>query len=168
MPNQTLFARPPILFALLVAATLAGPFSGCASLDLGVLSFGPSVTIPEIPPNAPTYSVEIYPASGTPQRASAPLADKMTVAEAVRQTRVDRKFGRRKFFLLRKTPRGETVKMPVNWDSRRKTISPETDYAMYPGDRLAVVEDTSSPLADAIKFLPPALRMSSSSSGRRR
>jgi hypothetical protein len=96
----------------------------------------------EAPPA--NFTVECQPAKGKSIAKEQPLAGPLTVQEALEHTKANKKFRKFKLELHRPLPDGRTHSMVLQYDRSAKHVDPEFDYAILPGDRVIVIEDTST------------------------
>ena len=83
-----------------------------------------------------------------PQAIERPLTGALHVQEALEQTGALKKFRRCEIAIVRRLPNGMGHKIPVDYDRNVKRVTPEFDYALLPGDRLIVTEDTTTAFDD--------------------
>jgi hypothetical protein len=103
------------------------------------------------PPDAPPpakFVVEIRPEKGKPQAVEKTLADQTFMQTALDQTGALKKFKRATIQVYRPLPSGGWHKMDLEMDRESHRIPPEFDYAVLPGDRIIVTEDSSTFLDD--------------------
>ena len=50
---------------------------------------------------------------------------------------------------------GRGLRMPVDYDSRKKAVSPEQNYSLHPNDRIVVTARSTSPLDKFVKAIAP-------------
>ena len=86
-----------------------------------------------------------------PQAIERPLTGTLHVQEALEQTGALKKFRRCEIAIVRRLPNGMGHKIPVDYDRDVKRVTPEFDYALLPGDRLIVTEDTSTAFDDLLQ-----------------
>lgn len=96
----------------------------------------------EAPPG--NFTVEVRPAKGQPIAKEQPLAGHLTVQEALEHTKANKKFGKFNLELHRPLPDGRVHSMLLEYDRAEKHVDPEFDYAILPGDRVIVIEDTTT------------------------
>lgn len=94
-------------------------------------------------PQADKYTVEIRPASGKPEALPQPLTDHVCVQEALEQSGATKKFKRFEVELYRPLSGDRWHRMVLEYDRSNRRVPAENDYALQPGDRLIVNEDTS-------------------------
>ena len=100
----------------------------------------------EAPPG--NFTVEVRPHKGKPIAKEQPLAGHLTVQEALEHTKANKKFKRFNLQLHRPLPDGRVHSMILEYDRNAKLVDPEFDYAIQPGDRVIVIEDTKTMLDD--------------------
>ena len=98
----------------------------------------------EAPPA--NFTVEVRPAKGEPIAKEQPLAGPLTVQEALEHTKANKKYRKFKLELHRPLPDGRVHSMVLQYDRKAKHVDPEFDYAILPGDRVIVLEDTTTML----------------------
>ena len=116
---------------------------------------------PDAPPPA-KYIVEIRPEQGKPQSVEKTLADQTYIQTALDQTGASKKFKRASIEVFRQLPTGGWHKMNLELDKETHRVPPEFDYAVLPGDRIVVIEDTATIIDDMMEralkplgFTPP-------------
>jgi hypothetical protein len=100
-------------------------------------------------PQATVY-VEYHAASGKKSREEVPLQPNMTVQGLITQTKADKKFRRITVDLVRTTG-GEPHKLKITYLNEANRVDYTFDYALHPGDRLLIKQDTTSQLAAMLK-----------------
>jgi hypothetical protein len=149
------FRRLTVLGILAIASGLVG----CSMFQEKIEpKLSAEVTPGAGPAAAPSakYFVEIRPEKGKPQAVSRELSDQMHVQMALEQTGAAKKFSRMQLELYRPLPGGGWHKMILEFDRDAHRVPPEFDYALLPGDRIVVTEDTSTVLDDILeKALEP-------------
>ena len=136
-----------------MAAVMAG-FVGCSvfkeqtspKLNAEVTS-GPA---PDAPPTA-KYVVEVRPEKGKPKSVERSLTEPIHVQTAIEQTGAAKKFARAEIALFRPLPSGGWHKMLLEYDRETHSVPPEYDYAILPGDRIVVTEDTTTIFDDVMQ-----------------
>jgi hypothetical protein len=108
---------------------------------------GPS---PSGPPPA-KFVVEVRPEKGKPQAVEKPLSEPTYVQTALEQTGALKKFKRATIEVYRPLPSGGWHKMNLELDHDTHRVPPEYDYAVLPGDRIVVTEDTTTALDDVMQ-----------------
>lgn len=137
-----------------VLAMAAGCSTGCAmfqpkvspELTASIAPNGVEDGKVEAPPG--NFTVEVRPAKGKPIAKEQPLAGHLTVQEALEHTKANKKFKRFNLQLHRPLPDGRVHSMILEYDRTAKLVDPEYDYAIQPGDRVIVIEDTKTMLDD--------------------
>ena len=109
------------------------------------------------PAQAPSgrYSVEIRSERGKPQSVEKEMTEPLHVQTALEQTGAAKKFPRAFIELYRPLPNGGWHKMELEFDRENHRVPPEFDYAVLPGDRIVVIEDSTNILDD---FMARALK----------
>jgi hypothetical protein len=105
---------------------------------------------PDAPPTA-KYVVEIRPEKGKAQSVEKSLTEPIHVQTAIAQTGAAKKFTRAEIALFRPLPSGGWHKMRLEYDRETHSIPPEFDYAVLPGDRIVVTEDTTTVFDDVMQ-----------------
>ena len=105
---------------------------------------------PVAPPPA-KFTVEIRPENAKPQAIERDLTDQLHVQAALEQTGVSKKWARMNIELYRPLPSGGWHKMSLEFDREHHQVPPEYDYALLPGDRVVVTQDTSNLLDDVMQ-----------------
>jgi hypothetical protein len=134
------------------AAVLSG-LVGCSMFkDKAIPKLSAEVT-PGAPagPQAAKYVVEIRSEKGKPQAVEKALAEPTHVQTALEQTGATKKFKRANVEIYRPLPSGGWHKMLLEFDRETHRIPPEYDYAVLPGDRIIVTEDTTSTMDDIME-----------------
>jgi hypothetical protein len=108
---------------------------------------GPS---PSGPPAA-KFVVEVRPEKGKPQAVEKSLSEPTYVQTALEQTGALKKFKRATIEVHRPLPSGGWHKMNLEVDNDTHRVPPEYDYAVLPGDRIVVTEDTTTALDDVMQ-----------------
>lgn len=145
MSGQRLLPR---LSLLSLGALLALASSGCSSFhprQLDVLGvFAPRRPSPPAP-GEPAYTVVVVPALGSVDEFTVAYDNPITVQEALDQTGAMYHFPRAEVYIERMVPKaGTSHKLTTTYDYAAGGVAPETDYAIYPGDRLVVKQDTTT------------------------
>jgi hypothetical protein len=134
-------------FTLLGFVALASCFVGCSMFKEQVT---PKLTAEVTPgpapsgPPAPKFVVEIRPHNEKPQAVEKPLTESTHVQNALEITGAAKKFERAMVDVYRQLPTGGWHKMSLEYDKNTHRIPPEYDYAVLPGDRIIVTEDTTT------------------------
>jgi hypothetical protein len=126
---------------------IVGSVSGCAVFEeKPTPKLGAQLAPGGGPAMAPggKYVVEIRPERGKPQQVERALTEPTYVQGALEQSGAIQRFGRMHVQLLRPLPAGGWHVMELEFDRDLKRIAPEYDYALLPGDRVVVTEDTTT------------------------
>lgn len=156
MPEPVRTSRLTVLGMVAILGTL----SGCAGLQeqpTPKLSaqLAPATGVPAPAPGG-KYVVEIRPEKGKPQQVERTLSEPTCVQQALEQSGASKRFGRMYVQLQRPLPTGGWHVMELEFDRDLKRIAPEYDYALLPGDRVIVTEDTTTVLDDMmVRALKP-------------
>lgn len=142
--------------ALTVSAT-----SGCSALNTGL---GASL---EQQTTAPTDGngmvvVELRRGENSREFLRAPLRENMLVQDALKGSGAISRFHRMNVVLVRKTPDGHSLRLPVKFDVAKRQVVEMNNYALAAGDKLEVSQDTSTivdrMIANALQPLRPMMR----------
>ena len=139
---------------LLASAAILSGFVGCSMFkEQATPKLNAEVTPGPAPSAAPAakFVVEIRPEKGKPQAVEKPLAEQTFVQSALEQTGALKKFKRAFVEVYRPLPSGGWHKMNLEFDRENHRVPPEYDYAVLPGDRIIVTEDTSNLMDDVIE-----------------
>jgi hypothetical protein len=107
----------------------------------------------KLQPPPGNFTVEVQPEGGEPVAKEQPLVGHLTVQQALEHTRADKKFKKFKLELHRPLPDGRWHKLVVKYDRDQKHVEPDFDYAIQSGDRLIVMQDTTTILDEALDAL---------------
>lgn len=123
-------SRPLLLFGV---ALLACCLSGCQMMvQQPATTSLPSETIP----------VQIRPAYGKVKQIDVVLEPNMRLQDVIEASKV--KFRSKLVHIVRTSPlTGQTHKLEAEFGARRR-VSLETDYAIQPGDKVVIAQDTRS------------------------
>ena len=128
--------------ALLVAATLIG-LVGCQALTTDQKQI--SATSPDM------ITVQIRRSNRSPKTKQIPLQPNMRLQEVVDSSKAP--FRNKVAYIVRTSPKtGDQHKLEANFSSSKR-ISLETDYAIQPGDRIVIAEDTTSSIERVMKSM---------------
>ena len=105
---------------------------------------------PGTPPTA-KYVVEVRPDKDKPKALEKALTEPTHVQEVLEKTGALKQFDRSKVTIYRQLPSGGWHKMNLEYDKEGHGIPPEYDYAILPGDRIVVTEDTSTIFDDMME-----------------
>jgi hypothetical protein len=144
----------PLLAALALAASLS---TGCSmfqprlSPELNAQVTPHGVEDGKIAPPPGNFTVEVQPAKGKPVAKEQPLAGPLTVQEALEHTKANKRFAKFNLELHRPLPDGRMHRMVLKYDRQKKLVDPEFDYSVLAGDRLIVVQDTTTMFDEALE-----------------
>lgn len=129
---------------VVVASTLTVACTcGCGSLQQGPpepLAAGTETsTVTD-----PMVVVELRDGNDDHEYLRAPLKPSMLVQDALKGSGAIDRFHRMDVVLVRNTPGGEKLRLPVRFVSTTRRVVSENNYALQRGDWLEVTEDTSS------------------------
>ena len=134
---------------------------GCSTLDKGQIDFTdptgslPAVSVhPSTPPDINAFTVELREADKKPVVLSVKLDRVLHVQDAVEKSGAVRQFNRMTLELVRPLQNGRHHRLELRYDRRTKRVEPAFDYALRPGDRLVITEDTSNIIDDLMGSLP--------------
>lgn len=96
------------------------------------------------------FMVEVRTAKGQSEAKEQPLSGHLTIQQALVETRANKRFDRFTLELARPLPDGRRHRMTVDYDRTNKCVDPAFDYAILPGDRIIVVEDTTTLIDDML------------------
>ena len=144
--------------SFLMLASISG--SGCQTISASISPlFGVSSEASvsdgnsQIQPSR-TVTVEFYPNRGRPKRTEVAFQDGMVAEDVLQKTGALRRFRRETIQVARFAPSGnDPVKMEVHYDRAKKQITPGTNYAIHPGDRIMVTQDTTTMVDDLMGSL---------------
>jgi hypothetical protein len=165
--------RLPLMLSAVALCSLA---AGCSifqprvSPELSAQVTPEGVEDGKLQPPPGNFTVEVQPASGKSIAKEQPLVGHLTIQQALEHTKADKKFGKFNLELHRPLADGRWHKMVVKYDRQQKQVDPEFDYAIQSGDRLIVVQDTTTLLDEALDavtlpFGGPSLKKSKNPPG---
>jgi hypothetical protein len=105
---------------------------------------------PDGPPAA-KYVIEVRPSKDKPQAVEKSLTEPVHVQAALEKSGALKKFDRCNIEIYRQLPTGGWHKMILEFDKDKHQIPPEYDYAILPGDRIMVHEDTTTAWDDMME-----------------
>lgn len=124
---------------LLVSVTLCG----CQSLTTT------TETLRDVP--ADKIAVQIRPAGKKPRNIQLPLKPDLRLQDVVNSSKPG--FRNKSAYVVRTSPKtGEQHKLVASFGANRR-ISLETDYALQPGDRVVIAQDTTSSFDKVMKSM---------------
>ena len=95
-------------------------------------------------------TVEVRPAHGTATKTQLVLSKNMRLQEVVAATKA--KFRNKDIYIVRVSPQtGQKHKLSAVYDRVNRRITLETDYAIQPGDRVVIAQDTTTSLERVMK-----------------
>jgi hypothetical protein len=97
------------------------------------------------------FDVVFQPKSGKPEHIERSLSEPLTVQQALEQSGGLKKFRRVEIELVRQLPSGGVHTIPCEFDRSTRRINPEFDYALMPGDKVVVKEDSSTIIDDMLQ-----------------
>ncbi len=144
-----------ILSVVIGVLAMGGSFTGCTSLGKTPLWGTQAVVVkdshladPAAAAPAGKYIVEFRAAGGTANSTEHNIAGPLNAHEALQQANAVKKFNRITIELVRPLPNGGWHRMPIEYDRNIRRVPAEYDYAVLPGDRLIVTEDTGNIFTD--------------------
>jgi hypothetical protein len=144
----------PRLATFVAIAVLAG-MPGCSLFQEQVSPRLTSEVLPGeaagVAPQVDKFTVELRADSGKTAVVEQPISGELTVQQALEQSKALKRFKRMDIELYRPLPSGGWHKMTLEFDRGSRTVPPEYDYAVLPGDRIVLIEDTSTFLDDILK-----------------
>lgn len=131
--------------------------TGCAGLetpksDLKTeLSKGGTIP-PDDASGTAKVDVIFQPEKGQPQRLERSLTEPTTVQQMLVQSGGIKKYRRIEVEVIRQRPSGGGhFTIPCEYDRATRQIDPANDYALMPGDRVVIKEDTSTVFDDIMR-----------------
>jgi hypothetical protein len=108
-------------------------------------------------PAGPFFTVEIRRPGYSTQYSRVPHQGATHLQNALEKSGAAQKLKRMELYILRTPPQGgPRQRMTAEYDPAEKRVKWESDYAIYPGDYIVVIEDTSSEFDDMMsRFLGP-------------
>ena len=98
----------------------------------------------------PSCSVAFYSKKKLIKEVKVPVTGPVYVQDVLEKSGATKHFGRMNVALLRKLSHGKLHRMDVEFGKRKKRVSVTSNYAVYPGDRLVVGENTDTALDDML------------------
>ena len=136
--------RMPTSLARLVSSAILmiAVFSGCQALTT---QQQPITSSPDM------ITVQIRQSNRKPKNTQIPLKPDMRLQEIVDSSKAP--FRHKKAYIVRTSPKtGQQHKLEASFDTNRR-VSMETDYAIQPGDRVVIAEDTTSSFDRVMKTM---------------
>ncbi|MGV3609114.1 MAG: hypothetical protein ACO1RA_22095 [Planctomycetaceae bacterium] len=97
-----------------------------------------------------TFYLEFRGDKKKPVMAKGTLTGPTTVQQAMQKAGAFKKFRRLNAEIQRPLPNGSIHVLPCEYDLATKRINPQFDYAVLPGDKIVVTEDTSTIINDML------------------
>jgi len=162
MKLQNIYQRLTMLGIVAIASGLVG----CSLLQdktmpklSAEVATGPAQTFPP----AGKYIMEFHSEKGKLQASERDVTDQLHMQTALDQSGAAKRWARMNVELYRPLPSGGWHKMTIEFDRNARRVPPEFDYAVLPGDRIVVTEDTTSIVDDFMEqtlqplgIIPPA------------
>lgn len=141
--------QPSPRFKISIKSTLVA-FSGLAIVALTGCQ---SLTTQQQPaaPSRDTVTVQIRASNRSPKNIQVPLTPEMRLQDVVDESKAP--FRNKRAYIIRTSPKtGEQHKLEADFGANRR-ISLEFDYAIQPGDRVVIAEDTTSSFDRVMKTI---------------
>jgi hypothetical protein len=155
--------RLPSGFAVLFLTIAGVSFFGCSTAQKENLETGMTQWVEgeegeaqaaQPQPTGPTYIVEIRRPGYSTQHSRIQHQGATHLQDALTKSGAAGKLKRMELYVLRNPPGGgPRQRMTAEYDAAEKRVKWESDYAIYPGDHIVVIEDTSSEFDDMISRL---------------
>lgn len=146
---------------VLVAALTVSASGGCSMLHTGLGTSLEQQTAASADPNGMVV-VELRRGADNREFLRAPVKENMLVQDALKGSGAISRFHRMNIVLVRKTPDGKTLRLPVKFDVAKRQVAEMNNYAIYGGDTLEVSQDTSTMvdrmISNAMQPLRPMMR----------
>lgn len=128
---------------LIVAALTVSATGGCSALHTGL---GASLEQQAAATTDPSGMVVVELRRGENNREylRAPVTENMLVQDALKGSGAISRFHRMNVVLVRQTPDGKALRLPVKFDVAKRQVAEMNNYAIYGGDKLEVTQDTST------------------------
>jgi hypothetical protein len=95
--------------------------------------------------------LEIQPIAGKPKMETIPLQGNMTANDILESKGLTKKYARMELTLIRTIPGTQNRhKMELDYDTRKKRVKIEQDYALYPNDHLVVRQKQFDLIQEAV------------------
>ena len=146
--NSPMIGRLAMTAMILIGATLS---TGCStlpsSLSSGGLFSSDSTQTPVATGSQPQYLVEMQMAYGGSKKYRGVIGQNTTVQSAIEASGAQKKFRKMNVVVLRKLEGAyKPLKMSCDYNSSKKMIRPESDYALQHGDRIVVTPQSENQL----------------------
>ena len=115
--------------------------AGCQSFNFDAAQTGTAQTTKQVPEAnvIGQYQMQLIPSWGEPSVEKINITGPLTVQDALEASGAMKKFGRMKISLGRIVKdKSELLKLPVEYQIRSKSIRPEQNYQVLPGDTITV------------------------------
>ena len=133
----------PKTAGIVLSIALLSSLTGCQSL----MSQQKGVT----EPNPDMVTVQIRASNKAAKNVQVPVAPNMRLQDVVSQAKTS--FRNKTAYIVRTSPKtGEQHKLTASFGKNRR-ISMETDYAIQPGDKVVIAEDTTSSFDRVMKSM---------------
>ena len=103
--------------------------------------------------------VELRDGEDKPEYLRAPWTETMLVQDALKGSGAIQRFRRMNVVLVRETPNGQTLRLPVQYDVAKRRVVETNNYALHAGDRLEVTRDTRTTLDRMLESALEPLRV---------
>lgn len=151
-----------ILTAVTGLLATSALLTGCTSLQTPTLGFGKTALwgshaevikdshVGDSQSAAPAgkFIVEFRDANGKSSSSEFNVTGPLCAHDALQQAKATKKFNRITVELVRPLPSGNWHRMPIEYDRSIRRVPAECDYAILPGDRIIVTEDTGNMFSD--------------------
>ncbi len=139
----------------LAVAFACSVLTGCQSFDLAtsaaVEEKAPIVNKADV---IGQYQMQLIPARRPPSVEKIDITGPVTVQDALEAAGAMRKFGEMKISLGRIIKgKGTLLKLPIDYQTKSKTVRPEQNYQLLPGDTITVSPKDSKTLEKIIESL---------------
>ena len=102
-------------------------------------------------PSQETVTVQLRQANRSPKNIKVPFTPEMRLQQVLDTSKAP--FRNRLAYIIRTSPKtGEQHRLEANFGNNRR-VSLETDYAIQPGDRVVIAEDTTSSFDRVMKSM---------------
>lgn len=137
-PKQLRAAVLPIFALLTVASSI-----GCSSLQSNQATEPLATGSETVTVSDPMIVVELRNGDNH-EYLRAPLKESMLVQDALKGAGAVHRFKRMDVVLVRQSPSGEKLRLPVHFNASTRRVVDENNYALHGGDWLEVSKDTST------------------------
>lgn len=139
---------PVLLLALLPLAS-----SGCSMMPVSLGTFTTAIDgwMPsggrKLAEDEPRFYVELRPSVGGKVRKVFPLDRDLVLQDAVDLSRATSRFANMNLYVYRTDSAGKKVKFGADFDTAKRRVKFESDYAIHSGDTVVIEEDTTNPVS---------------------